>query len=122
MVGAIDRYVRISRSALQQIRLYHLWSGLDQLIATPTLATHKVPTGYTEWASKWFGTVVSVGWDWAVIHGAIVLINPMEIRTNIKILAPDGTGESAMRTRMYLQEWIEKMNWRAAIEDVLPGR
>ena len=122
MIGAIDRYVRIPVPALQQIRLHHVFSDLDQSIATPATAVDQVPTGYTEWAGEWDGTPVSVGWDWAVVHGVIVLINPMEIRTNIRIQAQDGASESDMRTRIHLLEWLEGLSWRAAIENILPHR
>jgi len=122
MVGTIDRYVRISLPALQGIRLYHVFSDLDQSIATPAMAADQVPTGYTEWAGDWDGSPVSVGWDWAVVGGAIVLINPLEIRTNIAILSPQGASESPMRTRLHLQEWIEGLNWHAPIENILPRR
>jgi hypothetical protein len=118
MVGTIDRYVRITLPALQQIRLHHVISDLDPSIATPAMASDQVPTGYTEWAGEWDGTAVSLGWDWAVVHGAIVLINPMEIRTNLRIL--DGACDSPMRTRIHLQDWIEGLEWRAAIESILP--
>jgi hypothetical protein len=124
MVGAIDRYVRIPIYALEQVRLYHVSSALDASIATPMVSTdcpssENVPTGYTEWAGHWSGSELSLGWDWAVIRGAIVIINPMEIRTNIRILAPDGTSESPMRTRIHLQKWIEQLSWHDVIREVI---
>jgi hypothetical protein len=122
MIRGTDRYVRISVPALQQIRLNHVFSDLDQSITTPTLPANQGLTGYTEWAGEWDGTPVSVGWDWAVVRGSIMLVNPMEIRTNIRILSPNGDIESSMRTRIQLQEWIEGLSWRAPIEEILAHR
>jgi hypothetical protein len=103
------------RAELPQLRIEHLKSAIDQSIALPEglpSALTTVITGYTEWVGSWNREQVSLGWDWAFCDGSIIFLRPIEIRTNLSLIAPDGVVESAILTRVHLHEWIESLSWR----------
>jgi hypothetical protein len=108
-------YVPIPKSDLAQLRIHHVRSAIDMSIAVPeelAAACGRVLSGYTEWVGEWQGAQVSIGWDWGCVQGQIVFLNPTEIRTNIQLLAADGSVQSALLTRMQLHEWLESLPWR----------
>lgn len=109
-------FVRIPVTALSQLRIEHQFSALDATIAVGDdhAAAADLVTGYTEWVGSWDGAQVSLGWDWARVNGRIVALNPAEIRTNIQLIAADGSPHSPILTRMYLHEWLETLSWRVA--------
>jgi hypothetical protein len=111
------------KSELPQLRLDHRASAIDQSIALPeglAGAAAEVISGYTEWVGTWQGEQVSIGWDWAFVDGSIVFLHPIEIRTNLLLIAPDGLGESPILTRVHLHEWLESLPWReGAIQDLV---
>ena len=116
-----DGYARIPTSALSTIRLTHLVSERDLSIALPEGAGATL-TGFTEWVGSWCGMTLSVGWDWAVVEGALVVLNPKEIRTNIQLISEAGEPEPAELARIRLLHWIESVPWREIIETrVLAG-
>lgn len=116
-----DGYVRISTSALPGIRLRHLVSEKDPTISvggddkgTITL------TGHTEWTGEWRGQTLSIGWDWGVLRGSIMLVNPKEIRTNILLIGPDGRPERPQAARVHFLQWLEQVPWRrVGVEELL---
>jgi hypothetical protein len=109
-----DGYAHIPTSALSTIQLTHLVSERDLSIALPEGAGATL-TGLTEWVGSWCGMTLSVGWDWAVVEGALVVLNPQEIRTNIQLIAATGDPEPTEVARIRLLHWIESMPWRELI-------
>jgi len=108
-----DGYVRIPVSELPTVELHHLVSKHDTSIVVSGQGDGDATvTGYTEWVGTWRTQSVSVGWDWGVIHGAVIVLNPSEIRTNILLLADDLSAESRDRATIHLLDWIESMPWR----------
>jgi hypothetical protein len=102
-------------------------SQLDSSIAVPERLLGVAPeviTGYTEWVGTWGGAQVSLGWDWGSFRGEIVLLSPAEIRTNIQLVAADGSAKSPMLCRMHLARWLEEsLPWReTAVLDLVEGR
>lgn len=122
---ASDGWACVPRSELPLISLFHLASDIDMSIALPhgaaSDAAADVITGFTEWAGEWRDTQISVGWDWGVIAGQIIVLHPAEMRTNVLIM-DDGTFASAMLTRVHLLSWIETLPWRAPIAELLKSR
>lgn len=111
-------YVRIPASVLPTIELRHLVSGKDSTIAGITGKT--TITGYTEWIGTWESSTLTLGWDWGVVGGVVVMLNLNELRTNIQLVADNGTTEPPGRARVLLARWIESIRWREiAINDVL---
>ncbi len=122
----VDGHVRVAETDLPRLHLRHLTSRLDSSIAVPQrllgLAA-EVTTGYTEWVGSWAGAQVSLGWDWASCRGEIFLLSPAEIRTNIQLVAPDGSVDSSLLCRMRLARWLESVPWReTAVQDLVAGR
>jgi len=114
-----DGYVRIPTQALATVELRHLVSERDSTIAVPA-GPQPAITGYTEWVGVWSDSSVTVGWDWGVLQGVIVVIDPAEIRTNILLVREDQRAEPRDLAKIHLLEWIESMPWReTAIEDLL---
>jgi hypothetical protein len=114
-----DGYVRIPTSALPGVELIHLASDRDPSIATGDDTSPTTITGYTEWVGLWENMTITIGWDWAVVKGAIVVLNPNEIRTNILLVSPDGVAEPAAIAKIHLFHWIDSMPWRQiATEDL----
>ncbi|NJO12999.1 MAG: DUF4902 domain-containing protein [Gammaproteobacteria bacterium] len=122
MNEASDGYVRIPRSALSRIYLEHVTSAIDPSVATPDLAATQsdAMAGYTEWCGRWREIEFSVGWDWALVSGVIVVLAPATIRTNVLLLMESGFAAPPMLTRVYLLEWMETQPWRETIVKLLP--
>jgi hypothetical protein len=116
-----DGYVRIPTSALPTVQLHHLISDIDLTIAVfDDTCPGETITGYTEWIGSWHERTVSVGWDWAFVRRFVVLINPNEIRTNIRLFSDDCRAELPASARMHSVHWIESFPWRqVAINDLL---
>jgi len=114
-----DGYVRLPTLALPSVKLRHLVSERDSTIAV-TAGTQPEITGYTEWVGVWRDSSVTVGWDWGVVQGVIVVIDPAEIRTNILLVNEGQRAEPRDLARIYLLQWIESMPWReTAIQELL---
>ena len=118
-VYSSDGYVRIPTQALATVELRHLVSERDSTIAVAS-GPQPAITGYTEWVGVWSDSSITVGWDWGVVQGVIVVIDPAEIRTNILLVREDQQAEPRDLAKIHLLEWIESMPWReTAIEDLL---
>jgi hypothetical protein len=116
-----DGYVRILTAEVAGVQLRHLISEKDTSIAVPGAAAATI-TGITEWVGSWRGQTVTVGWDWAVIDGVVAIVNPGEIRTNIRFISHAGAPEPPAIAQIYLLEWIESLPWRdGAVGDLLAG-
>jgi hypothetical protein len=116
-----DFYVRIPISALASVQLRHLMSEKDSSIAIPPgFPAGTVVTGITEWVGSWHDKTVSVGWDWGVVGGVVVVLSQDEIRTNIQLIAQDESPVPREKAQLYLFHWIETLSWReAAVKDLL---
>ncbi len=115
-----DGYVRIPTEALAEVELRHLISEKDTSIAVP--GGGATITGITEWVGDWHNQTVSIGWDWAVLDGVIVLVSPNEIRTNIQLISRTGSSEPPALAQIHLFHWIESLPWRGgAVQDLLAG-
>lgn len=113
-----DGYVRIPADALASVELRHLISEKDVSIAVAGGAA--TITGITEWVGRWHNQTVSIGWDWAVVDGMVVLVNPSEIRTNIQLISRNGLAEPSAIAQIHLMHWIESQPWReGAVRDLL---
>jgi hypothetical protein len=77
-------------------------------------------TGHTEWIGAWHGEPISIGWDWAVVGGVVIVLNPNEMRTNIRLVTDTGGDEPLSLTKIRLLHWIESIPWReSAIKSLL---
>jgi hypothetical protein len=115
--NASDSSVRVPRAALASVRVFHIASAIDPAIAPPgkvASSSSDEITGYTEWAGEWNGARICIGWDWGVIAGAIIVLHPAQIRSNLQVVMENGDTTSALLTRVYLLEWIEALPWREA--------
>lgn len=115
-----DGYVRIPTDALAGVQLRHLISEKDVSIVVP--GGGATITGISEWVGSWQNRAVSIGWDWAVIDGLVVLVSPNEIRTNIQLISRNGGPEPPAVAQIHLFHWIESLPWRGgAVRDLLAG-
>jgi hypothetical protein len=118
-----EGYVRIPTSALSGVQLRHLVSEKDSSIAVPGgIPAGTVITGITEWVGSWRTETVSVGWDWGVVDGLVVLLSQKEIRTNIQLVSQDQGPVSAAIAQIHLFHWIESLPWRELAVDELLRR
>jgi hypothetical protein len=116
-----DRYVRIPTDALPTVPLRHLASERDPSIAAPEglPAASLGITGFTEWVGTWHREAISVGWDWGVVDGIVVLLSQKEIRTNICLIGRDQSPVPAEVAQIHLFHWIESIPWREiAVNDL----
>lgn len=123
--AAPDGYVRITVSQLHSLDLRHLDSAADASIAIPPGTVESSPgdiiTGFTEWAGSHGKLTVSIGWDWGLVRNMLVVLNPAEIRTNIRLISERGYDESPLFTRIQILQRIELLPWREedAIQKIL---
>jgi Domain of unknown function (DUF4902) len=118
-------YVRVPTTELQAIQLTHLHSEEDPTLASldGSLPKGNTVLGITEWVGTWRDLTVTVGWDWCRLHGAIVVLSPNEIRTNIQLVAPDGRAERRELAKIHFLHWVESQPWRElAIYSLLAER
>jgi hypothetical protein len=117
-----DFYVKIPLAELSAVQIRQLLSEKDGSIAVPEGTSGATAiTGITEWVGSWHSETVTVGWDWGVVDGLVVLLNPQEIRTNIQLIAADERPLPAKVAQMHLFHWIESLPWReVAVNNVLP--
>lgn len=111
-----DAWVRIAEPQLTELRIEHLVSAVDSSIALPrALAGERAEavTGYSEWEGRWRGAGVTLGFDWALLRGRMLLINAAEIRTNIQLVARNGSPRPPAASRGRLALWIDSLPWRA---------
>ena len=118
-----DGYVPIPATLLGTLTLRHLISEIDLSIGVPENVPENSVTGFTEWAGMWRDTEITIGWDWGVVRDAIIVLNPGEIRSNVRVLLEDGQRAPALLNRMRIFEYIETLPWRdIAIEPLLHER
>jgi hypothetical protein len=105
------------------VQLRHLVSEKDSSIAVPGgMPMGTAITGITEWVGSWRTETVSVGWDWGVVDGLVVLLCQKEIRTNIQLVSQDQSPISAAIAQIHLFHWIESLPWRELAVDELLRR
>jgi Domain of unknown function (DUF4902) len=110
-----EGYVQILEPELARLRVHHLTSAVDMSIGMPAhLADESAQTvcGYTEWVGCWHRAEASLGWDWGLVRGDIVLLNAAEIRTNIHVISAEGVPLSQEDSRARLAEWLDTFDWR----------
>lgn len=118
-------YVGVSEAELSELNLEHLASALDSSIAVPGALgaeCEQVLTGYTEWAGSFRNAVVTLGWDWVLCRGSLRVLDVAEIRTNIRLLAEDGSARAPATSRRRLALWIDTLPWRATAREVVAGQ
>ncbi len=116
----LDGRVWLPVSALPTTTLRHLISGADPSITAVDMAEKPVITGFTEWVGTWNNKTITVGWDWGVVSGAIVLLNPKEIRSNVVLVSDERNPLPAERSRAKMLQWIDSLPWReGAIRDAI---
>lgn len=74
--------------------------------------------GYTEWDGVWDRELIYLYWHWGVLLGALVVINPHRLRTNIQ-LVEHGREESVPLSRTYLLEWLASFAWPDTVWQVI---
>lgn len=119
-----DGYIRLPRRALDQIRLVHLVSGLDEEERTGAMgAVHSDISGYTEWATT-SAPAVSVGWDWHID----TLSRPVSAacrdipRSNVMLVDEQGRDIGPDHTARCLQRLVEALEWKPVVLDAIGFR
>lgn len=115
-----DGRVWLPVSALPTTTLRHLISGVDPTITAVDIAEKPVTTGFTEWVGTWNNKTITVGWDWGIVSGDLVLINPKEIRSNVVLVSDERRALPAEQSRSKMLQWIDSLPWReGAIRDAI---
>jgi len=119
-----DGYIRLPRRALDQIRLVHLVSGLDEEERTDAMgAVYSDISGYTEWATT-SAPAVSVGWDWHID----TLCRPVSAasrdtpRSNVMLVDEQGRDIGPDHTARCLQRLVEALEWKPVVMDAIGFR
>jgi len=110
-------YIRLSYAQLQDIRLIHLISGVDEN-GPAACADGAVPTaitGYTEWVGEG-SPVVSIGWDWQMLadHSQVQLIRVGGASSNIMLQSAGQTDLGHTKTAFLLETLIDSLLWQPA--------
>lgn len=81
---SFDRYLRITRTELEDISLEHLWTDQPSSADGRTL-------GYTEWSGSHGGRVVSVACFWRLYaDGPSLSSDPLDVSTNVMLVDAKG--------------------------------
>ncbi len=110
-------YIRLSYTQLQDIRLVHLVSGVDENgpIGFTDGAVPIAITGYTEWVGEG-SPVVSIGWDWQMLadHSQVQLIRVGGASSNIMLQSAGRTDLGHTKTALLLETLIDSLRWQSA--------
>jgi hypothetical protein len=110
-------YIRLSYSQLQDIRLIHLVSGVDENEpgAFTDGAVPTAITGYTEWVGAG-SPVVSIGWDWQMLadHSQVQLTRVGGASSNIMLQSASHTDLGHTKTALLLETLIDSLFWQPA--------
>ncbi|MBN3791268.1 DUF4902 domain-containing protein [Burkholderia sp. Ac-20353] len=115
-----DGYVRLSESALVELALDHVTSGLDAslLAELRNSAIDARIAGYTEWHRPAVAGVayVTVGWDWyrERASGAFVIAGG-DVRSNVMAIDAAGADIGMTRTAAMLSAHLASIDWPAAV-------
>jgi hypothetical protein len=118
--GARDGYLRVTGDKLQQVRLEHLLSGLDD--EAPGSMTRGVGAavatlaGFTEWVGD-RKPVVSVGWDWRAAdrHGAPRYLRVGPPRSNLMLVDARGCDLGFEFTSVHVGCWLDQQCWQESV-------
>lgn len=122
LLPPFDCYVRLPSPAFECVNLRHLESGLDVPDTLPIASARAregacaLPPvqGFTEWTSSALSTV-SVGWDWMLDPIGELRLNPHSIRTNVMLVADDGSDLGRSVTLEALLLLIARHRWQAVV-------
>jgi hypothetical protein len=120
-----DGYVRISTSALANLRFTHFLSGLDGNTIERNYegGYHAYISGYTEWLTN-TAPVVTLGWDWYVDSiDQEKYIRKGPPRTNL-MFVNDMTHHDLgdIHTGVLLGEYIDLLDWQAELHKHMTTR
>jgi hypothetical protein len=110
---------------LAAVRLQHIGSAIDVSLAVVEWGVAAPSTGavagYTAWGATRERVKLHACWDWAVVRGSLVVLNPAALRTNIRLL--DGvTAMAFLLSQAHIFEWIESMPWRDKVDEIVGSR
>jgi len=112
-----DGYIRLRREVLEQIRLIHLVSGLDEEEGQVACgAVHSDIRGYTEWVSASV-PAVSVGWDWHLdmLARPVTAVCSETPRSNLMLVDEHGGDAGLDHTARCLKAWVETLEWKSVV-------
>ncbi len=125
-----DGYVRIPESALAQLTLRHLSSGVDDdLLSDLHLdAVDALIAGYTEWlCDAWLCestdriAQISVGWDWYLEGASKVLLLALgDVRSNVMAVDDQGADLGMKRTARALCRQLTRLGWPSIVAAAMP--
>lgn len=81
-----------------------------------SLAAPTCITGYTEWLSEG-APVITIGWDWQMLgtDGATTVVRVGSPRSNVLMLAPDGSDCTVADSLQQLDEFVDQFDWTGAV-------
>lgn len=110
-------YIRLAYAELQDIRLIHLVSGMDEDVpdAGTDGAVPTAITGYTEWVAA-ESPVVSIGWDWQMLadHSQVQLTRVGGASSNVMLQGAGHIDLGHAKTALLLEALIDNLVWQAA--------
>ena len=109
--------IRIRTSLLNSIVLHHRASVLDPTYALGLWS--RTPTGSTFWTGDPNTSRIEIGWRWAKLHDAIVILEPTLIQTNLLLLGPSGREEPRLRALLHIVDYVETLPWRDPVRRLL---
>ncbi|MXN77003.1 DUF4902 domain-containing protein [Burkholderia sp. 4701] len=115
-----DGYVRLSESALAELALDHVSSGIDAslLVELRSSAIDARLAGYTEWQRPARPGIayVTLGWDWYLerASGTFVIAGG-DVRSNVMAIDASGADIGMYRTAAALVARLAHLDWPAAV-------
>jgi hypothetical protein len=108
-------YIRLSYAELQEIRLVHLVSGVDE-DGPEVSADGAMPTaitGYTEWVAA-DSPVVSIGWDWQMQadESEVQLTRVGGASSNVMLQSAGRADLGHAKTALLLEALIDDLVWQ----------
>ncbi|AOJ78464.1 DUF4902 domain-containing protein [Burkholderia ubonensis] len=122
-----DGYVRLSESALAELALDHVASGLDASLLDELRegGIDARLAGYTEWHRPASVGVayLTLGWDWYLerASGAFVIAGG-DVRSNVMAVDATGADIGMFRTAAALATRLTDLDWAAAVAASVLGR
>jgi hypothetical protein len=101
-----------SAQNIHQLQLVHFDSSLA--LSRRTSGLWCGPIGHSVWGGLSPQGLVGLAWDWAQLQpGVFALLDPMQVRSNLALLASDGGRLSPIAAAMVHNRIVAGLRWQA---------
>ncbi len=114
---SFDGYVRLSFDELLKVDFNQKSSWEDRTLVDDLAeeGLHACNAGYCEWAARYDGENISMGWAWFETKDAQICLAPGGLSSNLMLITSKHYDVGMHRTSKLLQCWLDGVDWRRCV-------